>query len=75
MVPLHEAAKAGHIEVILAMLSMNVPAHPRTIADDTPSDLARRNGHYKCVELLCMYILYIIFYILLFFIDKFYLND
>ncbi|KAH0564657.1 tyrosine-protein kinase Shark isoform X2 [Cotesia glomerata] len=55
MVPLHEAAKAGHIEVILAMLSMNVPVHPRTVADDTPADLARRNGHYKCVELLCNY--------------------
>ncbi|KAG8042704.1 hypothetical protein G9C98_005339 [Cotesia typhae] len=52
MVPLHEAAKAGHIDVILAMLSMNVPAHPRTIADDTPADLARRNGHYKCGKYL-----------------------
>lgn len=52
MVPLHEAASAGHKEVIQVLLSMNAPVKPRTLADDIPADLARRNGHTECLKLL-----------------------
>ncbi|XP_034945799.1 tyrosine-protein kinase Shark [Chelonus insularis] len=55
MVPLHEAAAAGHKEVILALLSMNAPVNPRTIDDEVPLDLAKRNGHHECIELLSNY--------------------
>ncbi|XP_015126879.1 tyrosine-protein kinase Shark [Diachasma alloeum] len=52
MVPLHEAASAGQREVIKVLLSMNAPVHPRTLADDIPESLARRNGHGDCMKLL-----------------------
>ncbi|XP_063973343.1 tyrosine-protein kinase Shark isoform X2 [Diachasmimorpha longicaudata] len=52
MVPLHEAASAGQREVIKVLLSMNAPVHPRTLADDIPESLARRNGHTDCMKLL-----------------------
>ncbi|XP_043274492.1 tyrosine-protein kinase Shark [Venturia canescens] len=55
MVPLHEAASAGHKEVIQVLLSMNAPVKPRTLADDIPADLARRNGHTECLKLLRNY--------------------
>ncbi|KAK0083927.1 hypothetical protein PV325_007928 [Microctonus aethiopoides] len=55
MVPLHEAASAGQKEVIQALLAMNAPVNPRTLADDIPADLARRNGHNECVQLLRNY--------------------
>ncbi|XP_011302292.1 tyrosine-protein kinase shark isoform X2 [Fopius arisanus] len=55
MVPLHEAASAGQREVIKVLLSMNAPVHPRTLADDTPENLARRNGHTECIKLLHNY--------------------
>ncbi|XP_012260350.2 tyrosine-protein kinase Shark isoform X1 [Athalia rosae] len=55
MVPLHEAASRGHSTVIQVLLSMNAPVNPRTIADDIPADLARRNGHIDCAKLLCDY--------------------
>lgn len=55
MVPLHEAASAGHKDVIQVLLSMNAPVNPRTLADDVPADLARRNGHQDCVKLLREY--------------------
>lgn len=55
MVPLHEAASAGQKEVIKVLLSMNAPVYPRTVDDDTPVDLARKNNHQECVELLREY--------------------
>lgn len=59
MVPLHEAASAGQTEVIQALLAMNAPVNPRTLADDVPADLARRNGHNECVQLLRMNLNYL----------------
>ncbi|KAF7997213.1 hypothetical protein HCN44_005490 [Aphidius gifuensis] len=55
MVPLHEAASAGQKEVINVLLSMNAPVYPRTVDDDTPLDLAIKNGHQECVKLLHNY--------------------
>ncbi|XP_015522213.2 tyrosine-protein kinase Shark isoform X1 [Neodiprion lecontei] len=55
MVPLHEAASRGHNTVIQVLLSMNAPVNPRTMEDDIPADLAKRNGHVECAKLLCDY--------------------
>lgn len=52
MVPLHEAALKGHKQVIQILLSINAPVNPRTSADDTPADLAKRNGHTDCERVL-----------------------
>ncbi|KAL7669314.1 hypothetical protein ACOME3_009976 [Neoechinorhynchus agilis] len=43
-VPLHEAAEANSIECVNILLKdFGVPAHPRTIDNRTPLDIARRN--------------------------------
>ena len=52
MVPLHEAASRGLKEVVRVLLSLNAPVNPRTIANETPADLAKRNGHYECARIL-----------------------
>ena len=52
MVPLHEAASKGLMEVIQILLSANAPVNPRTLADDVPADLAKRNSHVECEQLL-----------------------
>lgn len=52
MVPLHEAASRGHKEVIEVLLSLNAPVNPRTLADDVPADLAKRNSHSECEKFL-----------------------
>ncbi|GBP11044.1 Tyrosine-protein kinase HTK16 [Eumeta japonica] len=51
-VPLHEAAQKGHIECVKVLLRLKAPAHPRTLAKDTPADLAQQNGHTECYEIL-----------------------
>ncbi|CAH0727482.1 unnamed protein product, partial [Brenthis ino] len=51
-VPLHEAAQRGHIECIKVLLKLKAPAHPRTLAYDTPAQLAKHNGHTECYLLL-----------------------
>lgn len=51
-VPLHEAASRGHKEVVQVLLSLNAPVNPRTIANDTPADLAIKNGHHDCARIL-----------------------
>ncbi|XP_033227086.1 tyrosine-protein kinase Shark isoform X2 [Belonocnema kinseyi] len=55
MVPLHEAACRGLKDVIEVLLSLNAPVNPRTLADDVPADLARRNGHTECENFLKNY--------------------
>ncbi|KAJ8681018.1 hypothetical protein QAD02_016805 [Eretmocerus hayati] len=55
MVPLHEAASRGHLEVIQILLSANAPVNPRTLSDDVPADLAKRNGHIECEKILRSY--------------------
>ena len=55
MVPLHEAAIRGNKDVIQVLLSLNAPVNPRTLADDVPADLAKRNGHFECEKFLRKY--------------------
>ncbi|KAI8438748.1 hypothetical protein MSG28_011153 [Choristoneura fumiferana] len=54
-VPLHDAAQRGHIDCIKVLLKLKAPAHPRTVAQDTPADLAKHHGHTECYELLKNY--------------------
>ncbi|KAM3967419.1 SH2 ankyrin repeat kinase [Aphomia sociella] len=51
-VPMHDAAQKGHIKCIEVLLKYKAPAHPRTIAQDTPAKLAKHHGHMDCYELL-----------------------
>lgn len=55
-VPLHEAAANGHVDVINVLLSLNAPAHPRTVDNQTPADLAQMNGFLQCAKMLRDYI-------------------
>ncbi|CAH2989231.1 unnamed protein product [Chilo suppressalis] len=54
-VPLHDAAQRGHIECIKVLLKLKAPSHPRTLAKDTPADLAKHYGHTECYQLLKNY--------------------
>ncbi|XP_063220076.1 tyrosine-protein kinase Shark-like [Bacillus rossius redtenbacheri] len=54
-VPLHEAASRGHKDVVNVLLSLNAPANPRTSANEIPADLALRNGHFECAQILQNY--------------------
>ena len=51
-VPLHEAASNGHIDVVTVLLSLNAPANPRTVNNETPADLAQFNGFIQCANML-----------------------
>lgn len=51
-VPLHEAASRGYIDCVNALLALNAPLRPRTNFDEVPEDLARKNGHQECADLL-----------------------
>ncbi|XP_045780421.1 tyrosine-protein kinase HTK16 [Maniola jurtina] len=51
-VPLHDAAQRGHIDCIKVLLKLKAPAHPRTLAHDTPAQLAKHSGHTECYQLL-----------------------
>lgn len=51
-VPLHDSAQRGHIECIKVLLRLKAPARPRTLAQETPADLAKHHGHTECYQLL-----------------------
>ncbi|XP_072941522.1 tyrosine-protein kinase Shark isoform X2 [Epargyreus clarus] len=51
-VPLHEAAQRGFIECIKVLLKLKAPAHPRTLNQETPADLAKLSEHTECYQLL-----------------------
>ena len=55
-VPLHEAAKAGHFEIVKLLLRHRTASMPRTIEGYLPSDLARDNKHLAIAEYLESYI-------------------
>lgn len=54
-VPLHIAAAFGHKTVIKELLSLNAPVRPRNKDNLIPAQLARRNNHTDCVEMLEKY--------------------
>ena len=54
-VPLHEAASAGHIDCVTAILEFQAPTRPRTIKNETPADLARAAGHPEISALIDKY--------------------
>lgn len=54
-VPLHDAASRGHLECVQIMMAMCVTALSRTKEDETPADLARKNGFYQCARRLESY--------------------
>lgn len=51
-VALHEAASRGYVDCVLTILSLNAPLRPRTNLNELPVDLAWKNGHQKCAEIL-----------------------
>ncbi|XP_046649797.1 tyrosine-protein kinase Shark-like [Daphnia pulicaria] len=55
MVPLHEAASRGHLDCVKIMMAMSVTPLSRTKEDQTPADLARKNGFYQCARRLESY--------------------
>jgi tyrosine-protein kinase shark len=50
--PLHEAADRGHVDCVKIMLALCVTPLSRTKQDETPADLARKNGFYTCARRL-----------------------
>ncbi|CAH4031310.1 unnamed protein product [Pieris brassicae] len=54
-VPLHDAAQRGNIECVKVLLKLKAPAHPRTLAKETPAQLAKHYGHTDCYQLLKNY--------------------
>ncbi|XP_013774828.1 tyrosine-protein kinase shark-like [Limulus polyphemus] len=51
-VPLHEAANSGHLTVIQVLLEVGAPCYPRSNDNETPLEVALRNGHLDCVRFL-----------------------
>lgn len=41
--------------MINVLLSLNAPAHPRTVDNQTPADLAKLNGFFQCAKMLYDY--------------------
>jgi len=55
LVPLHEAAKVGNLEIVKALLKKNAPHMPRTLNGLFPRDYAVEKGHAEVVEYLDNY--------------------
>lgn len=56
LVPLHEAAKAGSLEIVKILLDHKAASMPRSCTGELPSDYARENGHIVVTEYLENYI-------------------
>lgn len=54
-VALHEAASRGYVDSVVTLLSLNAPLKPRTNLNELPVDLAWKNGHQECAEILSEY--------------------
>lgn len=52
---MHEAASNGHVDVVTVLLSLNAPANPRSVNNETPADLAQFNGYTQCAKMLLEY--------------------
>ena len=50
--PIHEAAKRGHIETLTELLNLNVTAWPKNNDQNTPRELALKSGKHKCAQIL-----------------------
>lgn len=56
LVPLHEAARAGNLDIVKLLLRHKTASMPRTIEGFLPSDFARDNNHLAIAEYLETYI-------------------
>ncbi|XP_023237515.1 tyrosine-protein kinase shark-like [Centruroides sculpturatus] len=54
-VAMHEVASRGYLDIMKILLTYHAPCHPRSDADETPYDLAERNGHINCTDYLDNY--------------------
>lgn len=51
-VPLHDAARCGHLGAVRALLDHGAPHMPRNSSGELPVDLAREFGHAECARYL-----------------------
>ena len=56
LVPLHEAAKVGNMEIVKFLISHNAASMPRAVNGLFPSDFARDNRHIEVAEFLEKYV-------------------
>lgn len=57
-VPLHEAARAGNMDIVKELLDAKAPHMPRSALGEFPSDFARENGNTEIVDYLGNYFIY-----------------
>lgn len=51
-VPLHDAARQGHLGAVKALLAHGAPHMPRTNSGELPVDFAREGAHTECANFL-----------------------